>query len=135
MPVKKSTTPSKPSTRAVAKPVLRKSPARKTAPVKTVAKKPASTALSATVSKTKKNTKKSAKDSVKIKVVRDSFSMPENEYAKIAELKKLALKNGSKAKKNELLRAGLLLLSKMSATQLETVLSSLAPAKTARAKK
>jgi hypothetical protein len=50
----------------------------------------------------------------KIKMVRDSFTMPENDYAKLDELKKKCLEGGVHVKKSELLRAGLLSLSKLS---------------------
>ena len=41
----------------------------------------------------------------KSKVIRDSFTMPENEYALIAEIKKRCTANGLAAKKSEVLRA------------------------------
>ncbi|MDP2155227.1 MAG: hypothetical protein Q8J61_04445 [Sulfuricella sp.] len=46
-------------------------------------------------------------------MVRDSFTMPENDYAQLAELKKKCLQAGVHVKKSELLRAGLLSLSKL----------------------
>ena len=46
----------------------------------------------------------------KEKVVRDSFTMPKSDYAKIAALKQKCLDAGVAVKKSELLRAGLLLL-------------------------
>ena len=49
----------------------------------------------------------------KIKMVRDSYTMPENDYAQLAELKKKCLQAGVHVKKSELLRAGLLSLSKL----------------------
>ncbi|WP_198408610.1 hypothetical protein [Sulfuricella denitrificans] len=49
----------------------------------------------------------------KIKMVRDSFTMPENDYAQLAELKKKCLQAGVHIKKSELLRAGLLSLSRL----------------------
>ena len=49
----------------------------------------------------------------KIKMVRDSFTMPENDYAQLAELKKKCLQAGVHVKKSELLLAGLLSLSKL----------------------
>ena len=50
----------------------------------------------------------------KIKMVRDSFTMPENDYAKIAALKEKCLMSGVHIKKSELLRAGLSYLTKLS---------------------
>lgn len=49
----------------------------------------------------------------KIKMVRDSFTMPESDYAKLDELKKKCLEAGVHVKKSELLRAGLICLSKL----------------------
>jgi len=61
----------------------------------------------------------------KTKLVRDNFSMPQSDYAKIDELKQLCLKSGMQVKKNQLLRAGLNALGKLSAAQLKIALSSL----------
>jgi len=72
-----------------------------------------------------KQAKKIKQPGSKIKVVRDNFSMPQSDYAKIGELKQLCLKDGVQVKKNQLLRAGLHALVKMSAAQLKTALSSL----------
>jgi hypothetical protein len=71
----------------------------------------------------------------KVKVVRDSFSMPQDDYALIAKLKEKALASGMQVKKSALLRAGLQLLDKSSELQLKRVLSSLTPIKTGRPKK
>lgn len=46
----------------------------------------------------------------KEKVVRDSFTMPRSDYAKIAALKQKCANNGRRVKKSELLRAALTLL-------------------------
>ena len=61
----------------------------------------------------------------KVKVVRDSFSMPQDDYALISELKKKMVESGLKVKKSELLRAGLRLLDKSNAAQLKRTLSAL----------
>ena len=50
---------------------------------------------------------------VKAKVIRDSFSFPEQDYLKISELKKTCLAAGIHVKKGEILRAGLHLLDKI----------------------
>jgi hypothetical protein len=50
----------------------------------------------------------------KPKLVRDSFTFPETDYAKFATLKQRALKIGHEVKKSELLRAGLATLSDLS---------------------
>ncbi len=81
----------------------------------------------------KTHKKKSAE--VKVKVVRDSFTMPQNDYALIAELKEKALSSGLHIKKSELLRAGLRLLSNSSAQQFKKLVSGLEKIKTGRPKK
>lgn len=71
----------------------------------------------------------------KVKVVRDSFTMPQGDYALIAELKKKVSSGGLHVKKSELLRAGLRLLAKSSAAQLTKAVSDLEKIKTGRPKK
>lgn len=79
--------------------------------LKSAAKKPAG-APSATKPKAAKAERPPKADKPKkIKMVRDSFTMPENDYAQLAELKKKCLQAGVHVKKSELLRAGLLSLS------------------------
>lgn len=68
----------------------------------------------------------------KIKMVRDSFTMPEDDYAKIAELKKKCLKAGVHIKKSELLRAGLTYLSKLSKPALLKTVKQVEKIKTGR---
>lgn len=82
-----------------------------------------------------KQARKADKSSGKIKVIRDSFTMPQNDHAKIAELKQLCLKTGMKVKKSELLRAGLHALVKLSAAQLKVALSGLEKIETGRPRK
>ena len=71
----------------------------------------------------------------KLKVIRDSFTMPVDEYQKIAEIKALCLKAGVQVKKSEVLRAGVIALSSMSETKLKLVLASLDKIKTGRPNK
>ena len=85
-------------------------------------------------SKLKKATKRAKRDD-KRKVVRDSFTMPQDEYLKIAEIKALCLKSGMHVKKSEVLRAGLKNLVKLSASQLKRSLNDLEKIKTGRPKK
>ena len=68
----------------------------------------------------------------KQKVVRDSFTMPLNEYRKIAEIKEICLKAGMAVKKSEILRAGLKLLSELSRPGLKRELAGLEKIKTGR---
>ncbi len=50
----------------------------------------------------------------KIKMIRDSFSMSESDYATLIGLKKQCLAAGVQVKKSELLRVGLMGLAKLS---------------------
>ena len=97
------------------------------------AAKPAKPAASA--AKPDKKAKKEKKAQGKSKVVRDSFTMPQNDYDQIAKLKQVCQKAGLHVKKSELLRAGLQALSKMTVPQLERAIVQLAPIKTGRPKK
>ena len=68
----------------------------------------------------------------KLKVVRDSFTMPEDEYAHIAAIKARCLAAGVSVKKSEVLRAALASLSQLSDTALTATISKVAPIKTGR---
>lgn len=68
----------------------------------------------------------------KLKMVRDSFTMPVTDYAHIAALKERCLKAGVSAKKSELLRAALIALSKLNDKALTKAIADLAPIKTGR---
>ena len=68
----------------------------------------------------------------KVKMVRDSFNMPESDYAKIAELKKKCLAAGVHVKKSELLRLGLTHLSKLSKSALLQSVKQVEKIKTGR---
>jgi hypothetical protein len=65
----------------------------------------------------------------KIKMVRDSYSMPENDFEKLAELKKKCLAAGVHVKKSELLRVGLMGLIKLSNASLMTAVKQVAAKK------
>lgn len=134
---------------------VKKSPAKK-APVKkaplkkTTVKKPPAVEVKAMPKKTaaqpaaavakmpgdiaKQAAKKIKKDH-KIKVVRDSFTMPHSEYQKIAEIKETCLKAGLHVKKSEVLRAGLKVLCELKAAQITQSLGSLEKIQTGRPKK
>jgi hypothetical protein len=71
----------------------------------------------------------------KVKLVRDSFTIPKDEYEQIAALKLILAKEGRPAKKSELLRAGLMLLGKQSPGALLACVQALAPVKTGRPRK
>lgn len=68
-------------------------------------------------------------------LVRDSFTMPESDFGLIASLKAKALGARRPAKKSELLRAGLHLLSGLEAKALVAALGQLEPVKIGRPKR
>jgi hypothetical protein len=68
-------------------------------------------------------------------LVRDSFTMPETDFALLAKLKSTALGARRAAKKSELLRAGLQLLATLDAESLVVVLDRLETVKTGRPRK
>lgn len=71
----------------------------------------------------------------KPKMERDSFTMPKDEYAQIALLKRRLEGLGRPVKKSELLRAGLKLLSAMDDVALTAALADIPAIKTGRPKK
>lgn len=97
-------------------------------------KKSSSTAKSGNVAIPAKEAETSVKKRkpVKEKVIRDSFSFPEHDYLKISKLKQTCLAEGIHVKKGELLRAGLLLLSKLSLTELKKAVEQVEKVKTGR---
>lgn len=68
----------------------------------------------------------------KLKMIRDGFTMPEGDYAQLAQLKQRCLDQGVAAKKSELLRLGLQVLSALSDTELAERVASLEKVKTGR---
>ncbi len=71
----------------------------------------------------------------KKKMERDSFTMPKEEYAQFSVLKKRLEVLGQPAKKSELLRAGIKLLTNMTDAQLKEAMLSVPVIKTGRPKK
>jgi hypothetical protein len=71
----------------------------------------------------------------KVKLIRDSFTMPFFDYDLIDALKVKALNAKVAVKKSELLRAGLLALSKLDSKELVSLIGTLAVVKTGRPKK
>jgi hypothetical protein len=110
--------------------------ATKVTPKKSAVKKsttpPAETSAKSAVKSAVKAVDKKPKKEAKVKVIRDSFTMPQSEYQKIAEIKETCLKAGLHVKKSEVLRAGLKALGSLSDTQLKRALSSLEKIKTGR---
>ena len=143
------------SPRAAAQPVVKTSPKAATkapakAPTKVVTprakvgtKAPAKTsARTSTKTPVKAAPKPVAKESVKaattkaakIKLMRDSFTMPSDEYAAFGTLKQRALLAAHPVKKSELLRAGIKLLVGLSDAALLRALKSVPAIKTGRPK-
>ena len=75
-----------------------------------------------------------AEKSRKARLVRDSFTMPEQEYAVLGQVKKACIKAGFEIKKSELLRIGVALISELDMATLKKVLDSLPHLKTGRPK-
>lgn len=126
-PVKKAASPAttKP---AAAKPVATK-PAAPASAVKATPKK-----VVKVVVKTK--AVKPAKDKTpKLKMERDSFTMPKAEYAQFYVLKDRLVKLGHHAKKSELLRAGIMQLTAMTDAALKAAMGKVPAIKTGRPKK
>lgn len=71
----------------------------------------------------------------KRKLVRDSFTIPRDEYGAIDALKLRLGKLGRIAKKSEVLRAGLKMLAALPDTSLLAALEAVPPLKTGRPKK
>lgn len=69
------------------------------------------------------------------KLVRDSFTMPQADFALVARLKARALDFKRPTKKSELLRAGLQVLNRLDDKALHAALEALTPLKTGRPKK
>ena len=113
--------PAAPARKPVAKPSVK--PTAKPAKVAAPAARPAAPVQPAKPAK------------VKAKLVRDSFTMPQADFAIIAALKERALGFRRPTKKSELLRAGLQALAGLNDTALQAALNALAPLKPGRPKK
>lgn len=106
---------------------------KKAAIPSTTASKETKVAPPATKNDTEKQSKKDKPK--KIKMIRDSFTLPESDYAKLAELKKKCLEAGVHVKKSELMRAGLLRLSKLNRSALLQAVAQVEIIKTGRPSK
>lgn len=122
--VSKVATPKAPA----AKKPAAKAPATKRTASKAIVAKPAAAKPVAA-----KPTKVEAK-SKKPKLVRDSFTIPKDEYAGIDTLKERSVALGRPAKKSELLRAGLMALLAMSPNALHAALEAVPTIKIGRPK-
>ena len=130
----------KPQASAKTKPPVKVSPAApkkaavKAADVKAApAKKPAPVAPQAVVAKPAAKKAAAPKPSKpKLKLVRDSFTMPKVEYAVIEVLKERAAKLARPVKKSELLRAGIKLLNALDDKALLAAVNAVPTIKTGR---
>lgn len=68
----------------------------------------------------------------KVKLVRDSYAMPETEYAQIGVLKKRLSGLGNDVKKSELLRGGIAVLAALNDAELKAVMGRVERIKTGR---
>jgi hypothetical protein len=125
-----STTPRRPARKpaAPAPTVAKPAPkvAAKTQPAKSKAARPAPAPPKAPGKPPKK---------AKPVLVRDSFTMPEADFALIAAMKQRAAVAGRESKKSELLRAGLQALDALNTPALLAALNALAPVKVGRPRK
>lgn len=117
----------------VKKPVTTKAVASEPSVAKPAAVKPTSAKPVAVVSKAKV-TKPAKEKTPKLKMERDSFTMPKAEYAQFYVLKERLTKLGQPAKKSELLRAGIMLLTAMTDAALKAAMSKVPTIKTGRPK-
>jgi len=124
---------------APSKPVAaKKAPAKAATAVKSVARKPTTPVTKTTAPKvvSPKPTVAATKPAKikKAKLVRDSFTIPKDEYVVIDLLKIRAGKLGQAVKKSELLRAGIKALAALSDIQFKAALSNVPAIKTGRPK-
>ena len=141
-----STSAQKPISQTAVKTAATKKPATKKAVVKKVTAKPVRKTTTAKApikaAPVKASPAKPAKPvkapkPVKIKkpkLVRDSFTIPKDEYVVIESLKTRAGKLGQAVKKSELLRAGVKALAAMSDIQFKAALNNVPTIKTGRPK-
>lgn len=101
------------------------------APAKPTAKAPTTAPAKAPAKAPTKAPNKAPKDK-KVKVVRDSFTIPKTELLQVGELKKRALTLGVAAKKSELIRAGLFTLASMNDAALKKAMANVPTIKTGR---
>ena len=120
--VKAATTAAK---KTIARPAVKKLPLVK-------GPAPETTPIVAKDNKAAGNKKGKPAKAKKPKLVRDSFTMPEAEYALIATLKKRCLDAGVSAKKSEILRAAVAKLAKLSDASVLAAIRSLELIKTGR---
>jgi hypothetical protein len=130
-PVEKTT----PVKAVIKKAVTQKPLVTKAAPTKVAAPKPAVAAPKAVAPKVVKAKPAAKEKAPKLKMERDSFTMPKAEYAQLYVLKERLAKLGNPSKKSELLRAGIMQLTAMTDAALKVAMSKVPTIKTGRPKK
>ena len=132
------------ASKPVTKPVVEKTATTKPAVTKPVVSKPAlaKPATKPIVSQAAKVAPKKAikakavklekEKAPKLKMERDSFTMPKLEYAQFYVLKERLVKLGQPVKKSELLRAGIMQLTAMTDAALKAAMSKVPAIKTGR---
>lgn len=96
---------------------------------------PAAKADSAVAPGPAKGVKSKKQAPKKPKLVRDSFTIPENDYALFAALKQRSLVTGTEVKKSELVRAGLAMLAKLADAEFVQAIGQIERIKAGRPKK
>lgn len=107
-----------------------KKPVGAPAAAKSAESKPAASGTPATGDKPKKSVAKPKKP----KLVRDSFTLPKNEYQTLQDLKERSIGLGHAAKKSEILRAGIARMAALSDAALLKALRAVPALKTGRPK-
>jgi hypothetical protein len=140
--VKSATQPAKTTAakKSVTSPMTDKTVTTKVNPARAQGKKPETTPPAKTktatpktkVIKTKTIKPLKVEKEKKVKVVRDSFTIPKIEFMQLAEMKKRALGLGVEVKKSELIRAGLQLLTGLQDAAFKKALSAVPTIKTGR---
>lgn len=125
-PTTKTVKPTKPATTVKAPKATK--PAKKAVAKKTPTPKPVKAAATAKPGKANETKAK------KPKLVRDSFTIPKDEYAVLDTLKDRATALAHPVKKSELLRAGLKVLAGLSDSALRSALQAVPSIKTGRPK-
>jgi len=120
---------------AAKKSAVKKAAAEKAPPKKVSAKKAASKKPAAKKPKVEAVEVAPAQKPKKVKLVRDSFTMPGHEYQVLQDIKKAALKAGIELKKSDLLRIGVSMLKNFSVTQLDKARATLTKLRAGRPKK
>lgn len=117
---------------SAAKPSTSKPSTSKSLPPKPAVKAEAKPAAKAPVVKKQAAAPAKPLKDKKVKVVRDSFTIPKTELIQIVEMKKRALTLGVGVKKSELIRAGLSALAGMNDAAFKKAIASVPTIKTGR---